>query len=688
MGGFAGGFHNMACFSLSRELNSYGRAPGAITVLLSALLLLPHGLAIILLLPKFIFAGMLVWVGLKFLRIYLFQPAVMLKWRETAVIVSVAVVMKFVGFSAGLGVGLVLAMAGIVSELASMKAIHVVADLSTSRSHTVRSVQAERMLHTVEESVLVMRLAPGFVFFATSSQLIELVERRMHYVVPEMGQDPLGMDELEDDSDEDCLAEKQLQYVVIDFTLCSGFDGSLIGVLQRLAALGCRRHFNLCLAGVNAENLLWLKNNTTNCSFFPDLDRTLQHVEDKLLQKQGFMVKEQKRVGMVTAGRSAPLATDEQANKMLAADGWKLLMIFCDRSPLSRSVRPVVGRAGQLLEGRCDLFEASAEHCPELASTFRPVPALVLLKGSERVWSTDFTRPSNTVPPSPPQSAWRAQRKELVEPLVKAKVGISAEEIAKEVQHEIFIYGKARNESATTEVMELVDSAVVQTVKTAVSESDSKHETWVCFLALNGLPRGGHLAHLTDRLRSPRVLSAEEVLFYKGAARNSLFFVVSGLLSLYNEGEQFEQVEQDEPWDVFGRQKTCGSRVSNTDLKVTRIASNTASLTQVRKHQEMLSQGTSRLLRIGPGWTLGGLPPCAVMREGVMQSRNVQSFTCKAETTSVVLELCVDTATVLDLRRDHPDILFALVDVVADYTAALQERCLAQLSDWNTLIFD
>jgi len=348
----------------------------------------------------------------------------------------------------------------------------------------------------------------------------------------------------------------------------------------------------------------------------------------------------------------------------------------------------VVGRAGQLLEGRCDLFEASAEHCPELASTFRPVPALVLLKGSERVWSTDFTRPSNTVPPSPPQSAWRAQRKELVEPLVKAKVGISAEEIAKEVQHEIFIYGKARNESATTEVMELVDSAVVQTVKTAVCESDSKHETWVCFLALNGLPRGGHLAHLTDRLRSPRVLSAEEVLFYKGAARNSLFFVVSGLLSLYNEGEQFEQVEQDEPWDVFGRQKTCGSRVSNTDLKVTRIASNTASLTQVRKHQEMLSQGTSRLLRIGPGWTLGGLPPCAVMREGVMQSRNVQSFTCKAETTSVVLELCVDTATVLDLRRDHPDILFALVDVVADYTAALQERCLAQLSDWNTLIFN
>merc|ERR1712136_545677 len=97
--------------------------------------------------------------------------------------------------------------------------------------------------------------------------------------------------------------------------------------------------------------------------------------------------------------------------------------------------------------------------------------------------------------------------------------------------------------------------------------------------------------------------------------------------------------------------------------------------------------GTSRLLRIGPGWTLGGLPPCAVLRAGVLQSRNVQSFTCRAETTAVVFDFRVDASTVLDLRREHPDVLFALHDIVADYTAALQERCLTQLSDWNSLIF-
>ena len=165
--------------------------------------------------------------------------------------------------------------------------------------------------------------------------------------------------------------------------------------------------------------------------------------------------------------------------------------------------RPVVGRASQLLEGRCIFFEASAEQCPDLASTFRPVPALVLLKGTERLWSMDFTRPSG-FPPSPSQS-WQVQ---LVQPLVKAKVGISADkikakvgisadEIAKEVQLEIARNSYAKDGSTTNEVVEFADSGARETVMRKDSTPVSKHDSWVGFLALNGLPRDGHLATLS-----------------------------------------------------------------------------------------------------------------------------------------------------------------------------------------------
>ena len=100
----------------------------------------------------------------------------------------------------------------------------------------------------------------------------------------------------QENSDEDWVAEKHMQYVVIDFTLCSGFDGSLIGGFQRLAALGCRRRFNLCLTGVSAQNLLWLKTNTTNCPFSRFRSRSAAR-GGYAFREAGFMVKEQKRVG-------------------------------------------------------------------------------------------------------------------------------------------------------------------------------------------------------------------------------------------------------------------------------------------------------------------------------------------------------------------------------------------------------
>ena len=116
----------------------------------------------------------------------------------------------------------------------------------------------------------------------------------MHYDVLEMAQDLSGMEEFEEDSDEGCAAEKQMQYVVIDFTLCT-------------------------------DPSWW-------CSSEPEPLGAAVTLSSALLSSRREW-RWSPRVGL-------RFSTDEQANEMLPADEWKLLSL----SPLSRHGRPVVGR--------------------------------------------------------------------------------------------------------------------------------------------------------------------------------------------------------------------------------------------------------------------------------------------------------------------------------------------------------
>jgi len=745
--GFTGGFHNMACFSLSRELKSYSRAPSGLVALLSCGLWYV-GLDPILKVPRFVFSGLLIWVGLKFLRTYLWQPARMLPRSETAVIISVALIMKFNGFATGVFAGLVLALVGMVGELATLSCVQVVSSGHEARSNAVRSARAEQLLLTLGHSVLVLRMAPGFVFFATSAELLKIVERRLgEKIEPWQVHDAWVPGSDSSESEDDGLGEMEalsLSKVVLDFTLCRGFDGSLVGVLQQLAALGLRKNFRLCLAGLKPKQQKWIKSNLPGARptvyFFVDLDRALESVEDELLASQGFtFAKDARRPSVMSSKVAQRLTSDEMAMQSLKggsnSNDWALLFLYSDTSATSRGARPAVAQAMAVINRRCELFEASEEACPKLTQRFGHGPVLVLFRrgepslilGSEEM-NTGSNAGATGVAMSPVAKAIKQKieaKMNEVDSSLKIQPGTEARKSTKDLALEMHdalgiqvqspaqspsgsppqspfpefpASGKGGGTPVAASVTEPVDSEFTprhtKSEGASLAEDTPRHTKsdsavikrrpkamggqlqrrnsigadrdildvsmlWVQFLQLAGMPKNSilqGLPRLPEVLTGPRVLPKGEVLFHKGSAQAGIYFVVNGLLSLWNEGRGHDQSE--EQTGLFRRQSTAQHRVDHSKI----------------------SKGTSRLLRVGPGWTLGG-NFCHDL--GLRES--LHTLSCIAETDSRVLELRAEKMQ--ELWKTEPGLVVAVQGLVMHFNSQLFHHTASLLSDMHTLVF-
>eukprot|EP00747_Dinoflagellata_sp_TGD_P179850 gnl/TRDRNA2_/TRDRNA2_31351_c0_seq1.p1 gnl/TRDRNA2_/TRDRNA2_31351_c0~~gnl/TRDRNA2_/TRDRNA2_31351_c0_seq1.p1 ORF type:complete len:1012 (+),score=115.36 gnl/TRDRNA2_/TRDRNA2_31351_c0_seq1:51-3086(+) len=681
--GFVGGFHNMACFSLSRELHSYRRVPGAVTAILSLVLVLT-GLGPLLRIPRFVFAALLLWVGLKFLRTYLVQPARMLPRKETAMIVAVTVTMKVGGFSLGIAVGLGLAMVTVIGELASLSCVQHVSTGSETRSNAVRSARAEHLLLQHGHENVVIRLAPGFIFFATCAQILEIVEQKLHLgtktgwltlAAMEHATDSLKSPltwtreispqppESSSDSDLDSSPPtSKLQNVVIDFMLCRGFDGSTVVLLSQLASLGEFYGFQLRLAGLHAAQQDWLTSQAAKgvCSFFPDLDRALEEVEDSLLAKRGLTVsKELRRRPSVSAGLAKRLTRCDTPDTPLdslapIAEGWVLLLLD---SATSWATRTMVANIMAQVDCRCKFFDTPEQQCPILAQLCKvPVPALVLLNKGQLVCNLGDAH----IAPGGAN--------------VGADLGLlNPEEIVREIEKHM----DAADLSVSAHEPTSASEDLLNRLQHAVSLQESKSATrlprarsrrfsttataWPRFLELAGVPSDSPLTRICSHLRGPTTILPDTVVQTKGATTDRVIFVLSGMLSLWNEGPSPGCNE------ILRSPRSEWTRQRQSENK--------------RLHRELLSVGTSRLMRIGPGWVLGAIRSAgsSVLRQPVVP------FSVVAETDVILLEL--PTAAVQEVQRSDPDALLTLHELLAHFSAVLLQHAARQLADWNAITF-
>jgi len=171
-----------------------------------------------------------------------------------------------------------------------------------------------------------------------------------------------------------------------------------------------------------------------------------------------------------------------------------------------------------------------------------------------------------------------------------------------------------------------------------------------------GVATDGPLSRLKDYVQGPRFVPQGITLLHKGEAPGSVLFVARGLLSLWNEGLGHDQ---------------------DTGLSISRKWSGTQSSAD---HRGMLSKGTSRLLRIGPGWVLGAATP-----SGSTLRPTLAPLTCLAETEVEVFELAKED--VHRLHSEDPALMLCLLELLMHFSAVVVRHMAGQLSDWHSLVY-
>ena len=261
------GYHALSLTSLAQQMHADGRAAGLVAafVPLGAIV---FGVAAIGLIPRMIVAGMLVFLGLSFMATSLVDVRRSLPVGEYLIVVAIVVAIATKGLLPGLVVGLILAVVLFTVNYGRTELVHEVAFGSTYHSNVHRPPGERVALEDLADRVQILRVG-GFVFFGTSSGLLERIRRRV-----EAG---------------------SLRFLLVDLRRVTGMDASAVLSFRKVAQLAEASGFELVFADVPDRVEGQLRRGGVIASdgivrFEPDLDRGLQWCEDRLLEVTAAVV--------------------------------------------------------------------------------------------------------------------------------------------------------------------------------------------------------------------------------------------------------------------------------------------------------------------------------------------------------------------------------------------------------------
>ena len=168
------------------------------------------GGALFAIIPRFLPAGFLMCIGMRFIKEWLLDSHGNLPRQDYLIVVVIALSTALFGLMAGIGVGIVVAVSFFVLEYSRMDIIKQEFTASAHRSNLDRSFAQNQHLQAHGASVLILRLQ-GFLFFGTTYRLYQ--HARQH---------------IQADSD------APLTHLILDFKAVSGFDFSTVVDFQKL----------------------------------------------------------------------------------------------------------------------------------------------------------------------------------------------------------------------------------------------------------------------------------------------------------------------------------------------------------------------------------------------------------------------------------------------------------------------
>ncbi|MGZ5345846.1 MAG: SulP family inorganic anion transporter [Actinomycetota bacterium] len=288
------GYHALSLTALAQQMGVNAQLAGLVAALvpLSAVI---FGAAMIELIPRLIVGGVLVFVGLAFIVEWVWDKRRALPLSEYLVVLLILATIVTRGLLPGVAVGLVLAVVLFAVNYSRLEQVSEVAFGETYRSNVDRPLDEREALRSLGERVQILRVN-GFVFFGTSSGLLERIRKRVEGA--------------------------GLRFLLIDLRRVTGMDSSAVMSFRKVAQLAEANGFELVLTDGPEAVRGRLERGGVAASdgivgFEPDLDRGLQRCEDGLLE-----------------GAAAPVVAAEGSSEALAGLPPRL-SIYLERMPLA-----------------------------------------------------------------------------------------------------------------------------------------------------------------------------------------------------------------------------------------------------------------------------------------------------------------------------------------------------------------
>lgn len=263
--------------SISRTLLNYkaggrDRLSGIIAAI-CALLFFFLGPSSIQFLPKFVFGGLLFYLGLALLLEWVYLSWFKLTRLDYTLVILILIIVVNFGFLQGVGFGLIVACLLFVLTYSNLRVIKNTLSGLTYQSNFERSFHQKKLLKQQGWEIYILRLQ-SYLFFGTANSLLEEIRQRLNDInLPE------------------------IKFLVIDFKLIEGIDSSAIISFAKLKQLTQKFEVNLILTNLlpatseqfEPYNIIdKLDPEKIGCYEFADLDRGVEWCENQILHNAVF----------------------------------------------------------------------------------------------------------------------------------------------------------------------------------------------------------------------------------------------------------------------------------------------------------------------------------------------------------------------------------------------------------------
>ncbi|MGO1117778.1 SulP family inorganic anion transporter [Rhodovibrionaceae bacterium A322] len=258
------GYHSPALSAMNHRVGAQSRWIGPIAACV-CLFVLFFGYKFVSLMPRPIFGGLLLWMGLSMLQEWLLETGRRLVRADLIIVLSILGITATAGFLEGVGAGIVLGVVFFVIEYSRIDVVKFAVSGADFRSNVDRPQDEEVALGRFGQQIHIMRLQ-GFLFFGTGHRLVKSVEQWVASTGP-----------------------VPARYLLLDFRSVIGMDSTAVLSFVKLYQLAEEHDLNVGLANLSTESVNLLRGSGITLSsegamqVFTDLDRGLQIFEDLLL---------------------------------------------------------------------------------------------------------------------------------------------------------------------------------------------------------------------------------------------------------------------------------------------------------------------------------------------------------------------------------------------------------------------